>query len=655
MLNIFSDGDKGEILGNGNTKPSIKQGMDPFKYLCCWKAQTQQCRTLCFDTYSTEFSESFHSFEMRCLRNSFEQDLIGCFEDSDGHQCQHRCQSKSLEFCRVFEKITLPLRNCRSDSDLEAQNLFSWWKESGVIDKSIQLASSLSNNKIIDGIVERKKFQREIRGRNFDHLEHFWRLLACQIKLRPCSKKTHRTLSSCHRNCRKLLGLISDKTKVIFTQSKIKQKYQSIQNDTSLDDDFIICDLLQSLIEQTLSGSMESVRFSSTINVGSLFNENDDKCLDFDEFFQNKTSIQTFSSKKNDEEWGLKESKQICSTNYDCFVSDCPRRRCKNFCTLGKLQQFRIVGENHINLPVIFNDNNDIFNRNGQCFHRCYCNRDGHLVDCHYRSMCPLRNSTQILVWKKSIHQQIKCMFECSRETKKSPLCIKGLMYYNRCYGKCFKSDDELQSFMIDSDQECQTTPIEDDRFVWMDCLRDSSDMKSSQKCYFSSIAHLDERNEDLYQRIKIKLFDLCLNSTTSLHREDFILRSLIRKLPICDDLGGQFESICHFYRKIIQSDRKSYNASISYFGRCRLYCSLSGPVCGRDQRTYRSECAAQSNQILVDYFGECHKENRHCPRLPVHHRCPPEFLQFNTVQSLFNLCIDRLSSLRSTIFERIG
>lgn len=188
-------------------------------------------------------------------------------------------------------------------------------------------------------------------------------------------------------------------------------------------------------------------------------------------------------------------------------------------------------------------------------------------------------------------------MFECSRETKKSPLCIKGLMYYNRCYGKCFKSDDELQSFMIDSDQECQTTPIEDDRYVWMDCLRDSSDMKSryrsnyrkwklndnffsqihsflsdqSQKCYFSSIAHLDERNEDLYQRIKIKLFDLCLNSTTSLHREDFILRSLIRKLPICDDLGGQFESICHFYRKIIQSDRKSYNASISYFGRCRV------------------------------------------------------------------------------------
>lgn len=36
------------------------------------------------------------------------------------------------------------------------------------------------------------------------------------------------------------------------------------------------------------------------------------------------------------------------------------------------------------------------------------------------------------------------------------------------------------------------------------------------------------------------------------------------------------------------------------------MYCSMTGPVCGRDLREYHSECSALANNVLVDYFAAC-------------------------------------------------
>lgn len=62
------------------------------------------------------------------------------------------------------------------------------------------------------------------------------------------------------------------------------------------------------------------------------------------------------------------------------------------------------------------------------------------------------------------------------------------------------------------------------------------------------------------------------------------------------------------------------------------MYCSMTGPVCGRDLREYHSECSALANNVLVDYFNACNTTKPFCSkevcfnqfrhRLPFN-RCP--------------------------------
>lgn len=59
------------------------------------------------------------------------------------------------------------------------------------------------------------------------------------------------------------------------------------------------------------------------------------------------------------------------------------------------------------------------------------------------------------------------------------------------------------------------------------------------------------------------------------------------------------------------------------------MYCSVAGPVCGRDYQEYHSECAAHSNNVLVDHFTACNSSKVNCAKMD----CPDEYvnhLRFN-------------------------
>ncbi|CAL4124808.1 unnamed protein product, partial [Meganyctiphanes norvegica] len=66
---------------------------------------------------------------------------------------------------------------------------------------------------------------------------------------------------------------------------------------------------------------------------------------------------------------------------------------------------------------------------------------------------------------------------------------------------------------------------------------------------------------------------------------------------PACDIRGHEHQSLCHLVRQQQQ---------MAYLGPCRVGCSGVGEVCGRDGRTWASECAAHAQYVMVDHLGAC-------------------------------------------------
>ncbi|XP_063598267.1 reversion-inducing cysteine-rich protein with Kazal motifs-like [Penaeus indicus] len=67
--------------------------------------------------------------------------------------------------------------------------------------------------------------------------------------------------------------------------------------------------------------------------------------------------------------------------------------------------------------------------------------------------------------------------------------------------------------------------------------------------------------------------------------------------VPACDARGTQHPSLCHLVRS---------GAQPAHLGNCSSRCSMQGEVCGRDGRTWASECQAAAHLVPVDYPGRC-------------------------------------------------
>lgn len=66
---------------------------------------------------------------------------------------------------------------------------------------------------------------------------------------------------------------------------------------------------------------------------------------------------------------------------------------------------------------------------------------------------------------------------------------------------------------------------------------------------------------------------------------------------PVCDTKGLTYPSAC---------DLLNAKGQLAHFGACFRSCSWKGPVCGINGATYRNECEAWADYILVDYKGRC-------------------------------------------------
>nr|XP_046914362.1 reversion-inducing cysteine-rich protein with Kazal motifs-like [Dermatophagoides farinae] len=523
-------------------------GMNPAKFVCCERAQQKKCRKLCYETYSNKWLESWQNFEQFCQRSSNEISLNQCLDDADS-LCTYKCPIK-LHFCHHFNNFEYPLRNCNRNSDKQAEKMFHLW----ILQNMTGLVTNVSNQNQME----------------------MWKNLACLLHIRPCMPQNHDPMPICQSNCVELFH------------------HNSLNNQIEMLDKNIVCDFLDNTIHRLTKGSSDLL-FSR---------ENPEKCLNLNRMTiksDNRISTYSVTSRMNEEECFCQNDHQQCSINHDCFINDCPRIRCSNICSIGKLSELKISLDTSIKLPMIqsFDNNNNHLNN---CYHQCYCNPMGTLVDCYYHCFSNTSiNEKQ--EWIKLIQDQLFCMSQCSDTYE--PICSfkTGHTYLNKCFYECFHNESEFEmEYMFG--RNCRR--IGDD-FKKI-CLKN----KNKESCIMDDSVQLFEIKE---MRISIERLQYICDDFNQSEVEWMNLNDM----TVCDTKGQEHLNICTLQ-----------NFTTSYFGKCRVYCSMSGPVCGRDLYIYYSECAAQAANVFVDYFDSCGSNNKiqekFCPTIT---SCPEQYIHW--------------------------
>ncbi|CAN7998498.1 unnamed protein product [Ixodes hexagonus] len=65
----------------------------------------------------------------------------------------------------------------------------------------------------------------------------------------------------------------------------------------------------------------------------------------------------------------------------------------------------------------------------------------------------------------------------------------------------------------------------------------------------------------------------------------------------VCDTEHQEYYNLCMLFKK---------GSALAHFGNCERHCQQHGLVCGIDGETYKSECEAKAQRVLVDYRGSC-------------------------------------------------
>ncbi|KAM7301714.1 putative serine protease inhibitor [Ixodes scapularis] len=65
----------------------------------------------------------------------------------------------------------------------------------------------------------------------------------------------------------------------------------------------------------------------------------------------------------------------------------------------------------------------------------------------------------------------------------------------------------------------------------------------------------------------------------------------------VCDTKHQEHYNLCMLFKR---------GSSLAHFGNCEQQCQQHGLVCGIDGETYKSECEAKAQRVLVDYRGPC-------------------------------------------------
>lgn len=165
-------------------------GMDSAKLHCCHLAASSKCRRLCLHTFSNDWVESWHDFEMNCLTTFSEPALRQCIEEVD-EPCELGCDG--LSFCTNFNgRPTELFRSCTPEADNTARESVKMWQSMGRIS--------------LPGL--------EIPLKNISKCSPaIWKAVACQIHIKSCNYNSHSN-QICREDCYTLLSDCLDWTQL---------------------------------------------------------------------------------------------------------------------------------------------------------------------------------------------------------------------------------------------------------------------------------------------------------------------------------------------------------------------------------------------------------------------------------------------------------
>lgn len=188
---FLSTGRQMVISSNSNEISRINQiGMDSAKLHCCQKSMAPKCRRLCLMTYSNDWTETRHRFELDCLTKFNEPEMRQCIDEVD-EPCELGCDG--LSFCTNFNaRPTELFRSCNAEADMAARSDVALWQSSGFI--------------TLPG------FNLPIKNISKCSPET-WKAVACTLQIKPCASNSHAN-QICREDCFNLLTECMDWTKL---------------------------------------------------------------------------------------------------------------------------------------------------------------------------------------------------------------------------------------------------------------------------------------------------------------------------------------------------------------------------------------------------------------------------------------------------------
>nr|XP_045581465.1 reversion-inducing cysteine-rich protein with Kazal motifs-like [Procambarus clarkii] len=520
-------------------------GLDAAKLGCCKRAVSAECQGLCVRAFSKEWGRAWDALHTSCLTRPQESTLFACLAEADA-PCQQGCSG--LSFCSNFNHRPNHLfRSCNSRADAAAQEDLQLWEESLTLSLP-GLAASVPLKSV-------KECQGEL-----------WRAVACSLHLRPCHP-TSLTNTICWNDCVRLLSRC------------VREPVVGEGEMTA----GAVCDALSPL------PGAPCVSLAAFLSPSPLPNEPP---------WRAPTSPCRLDPCP---------ARHLCTVNSECRPGEpCRPYLCTPACHLGEVSSVAVPVGAFVSVPSSSGASG--------CGRVCECGREGGLQHCRnhpcvnpapcWLPTSKLEHDTEVAIGCVvcSCHAgELSCVprpgcpshllqplplhagvgvgpvwasqqaavgaLPCDCTRRWGPVCAgNGRTFPSECLARCAGVEEgQWRAGECGAWEECAGAR----------CGRGEACVPAPATCLTLPSTHCP-------QHLCVPLEGECPEESS---------------VAACDTKGRQFESLCRLVRE---------DAVLAYLGTCRTRCSSSGEVCGRDGRTWASECHAHAHYVPVDYQGPC-------------------------------------------------
>ncbi|XP_042860190.1 reversion-inducing cysteine-rich protein with Kazal motifs-like isoform X3 [Penaeus japonicus] len=529
-------------------------GLDAAKLGCCRLATSSECGGLCGRAFSREWGRAWDALHTACLARPQEAALAACLAEADA-PCQQGCSG--MAFCAHFNQRPNALfRSCTPRADDAARKDFTLWQDSLTL-----TLPGLTAAVPLRGVSE---CQPEM-----------WRAVACSLHLRPCHARA-RAHAICWEDC---------------------------------------VELLSRCVRAATGGEGAS---AAGAVCSALSPPPGSPCVSLAPFL-------VPSAVPNEPPWRVPTfpcrpqpcpPRHVCAVNPECAPGQpCRPYVCTPSCALGEVSSVAEPVGAFVSVPVSSPES-------ARCGRVCECGREGVLQGCRYLpcidpAACWLgpskyEHDTEVMIGcshcmchagELTCLPRLPCEQEWQQVLPHNVAIGPGLVSRSLQVDKNVAMREHVTDLPCGCSDHWVPVCATNGRTFPSECLARCAGVEANQW------AEGECGEQDVCGRDKCRRGEVCVPApatcltppTTPCPQHICVpLESECppdAQVPACDARGTQHPSLCHLVRS---------GASVAHLGNCSSRCSSQGKVCGRDGRTWASECQAAAHFVPVDYWGRC-------------------------------------------------